>query len=166
MNKKILTIFVVLSLLAMLALPAFAVMPTETAITYFRKVETVLTYDSFWAGESHVLIIKDSTRLGSIYEGTDMSGPKLFDFTQYGSVQFNFKEGKHNWHFYHVWTSTIYPDSGFKGKFNGDSFNPTYGWYVVDGVLQGYGEFAGQKLVVQMARIPPNDALITGFLYS
>jgi hypothetical protein len=129
-------------------------------------VEAVLSTEMFWAGESSILVITESVRIGSIYEGTDNTGTKLFTFTQVGSAIMNWKQGKTEWHFYHVWTSTT-DDGGFRGKLNGDAFTVAngglgMGWYVVSGVLQGYGDFKGQKLVINMARVPPNDAQILG----
>ena len=164
MRKKIIMLIITLLAIVMFAVPlAQAAKPTETPITYFREVETVISMEGGMSGESHMYIVKESIRIGSIYEGTDNTGTKLFTFTQWGSAMMNWKQGKTIWHFYMVWTSTT-ADGGFKGKLNGDAFTPTMGWYTVSGVLQGYGEFEGQKLVVEMARTPPNDALITGVL--
>jgi hypothetical protein len=164
MKNKILAIFVGFLVISMFAIPVMAA-PTTENIEYFRKVEISDPYSGRMSGESHVYVLHESVRHGSIYvDGDDTTGTKIFTFTQWGKLMMYFKQGKAIWKFYMVWTSTSDPDSGFKGKLNGDAVAPLYGWYTVSGVLQGYGDLQGQKLIVEMARIPPNDALITGTL--
>ncbi len=160
MNKKILGVFVALFVLAMFAVPVIA-KPTITPIEYFREVEEVVNTIGRPSGESSVYVIIESIRIGSIYEGTDNTGTKLFTFTQWGSCMMDMKQGKSVWHFYTIWVSTTV-DGGFKGKLNG--LNPLTGAYTVSGVLNGYGEFIGQKLTIQATRDPPSAAYITGEL--
>jgi len=159
-NKKILGIFVTVLALVIFAVPVMA-KPTQTPIEYFKEVEEVISVVGGTAGESDVYHIKVSERRGSIYEGTDNTGEKLFTFTQWGSCTMNRKQGRAEWHVYMIWVSTT-ADGGFKGKLNG--INPVSSVYTVSGVLNGYGELEGQKLTIEMTRDPPNSAYITGFL--
>ena len=171
MNKK-LVVFVGLLVITLLTIPVMAKKPVAEEITYFRKVEVTVNTEGHGTGSGNSnYVVTNSTRTGSIYDGTDVTGTKIFDFTQYGSCQMNLIQGYANWHFTHVWTIPGDPDSGFKGRLNGKAASTAngglgYGWYEVSGVLHGFGECIGQKLVIQMARIPPNDALVTGTLYS
>jgi hypothetical protein len=167
MNKKILMLTITLLAVAMFAFPlTHAVQPTETPVEYFKNVENVISMDWRFSGNSQfMVIVKESVRTGTIYEGTDTSGTKLFNFTQWGSCEQNYKLGKAQWHFYMDWIKFTDADSGFRGKLNGDAFGSTImelESYTVSGVLQGYGEFKGQKLIVEMARTPPNAAQIKG----
>jgi hypothetical protein len=165
MKKKILMITVTLLAISIFAFPlTYATQPTVKSIEYFRNVENRISTDWRFSGKSQfMVIVKESVRTGSIYEGTDVSGTKLFDFTQWGSCEQNYKLGKAQWHFYMDWIKDS--DSGFRGKLNGDASGSTYmemETYTVSGVLQGYGEFKGQKLMIEMVRIPPDNAQITG----
>jgi len=165
MKKKILMLTVTLLAISIFAFPVIhATQPTVTSIEYFRNVENTISVDWRFSGKSQfMVIVKESVRTGSIYEGTDVSGTKLFEFTQWGSCEQNYKLGKAQWHFYVDWIKDS--DSGFRGKLNGDTFGSTMmelESYTVSGVLQGYGEFKGEKLIVEMARTPPNAAQITG----
>ena len=161
MKKKILGIFAGFLVLAMLTGPVIA-KPTQTPIEYFREVENVISVIGGTAGKSSVYHIKVSERTGSIYEGTDNTGEKLFTFTQWGSCMMRMGEqSKSVWHIDMIWESTT-ADGGFKGKLNG--LNPLTGAYTVSGVLNGYGEFNGQKLTIEMTREPQTYAYITGYL--
>jgi hypothetical protein len=166
MNKKILRVFICLMTIAIFVVPlTHAVQPTETSIEYFRHVEDTVSVEWNLRG-NFMAIIKVSERSGSIYNGTDMFGDKLFNFTQWGSAEQNYKLGKAQWHFYMVWIKPTDADSGFRGELNGDASGSTFmemETYTVSGVLQGFGEFKGQKLMIEMVRIPPDNAQITGF---
>jgi hypothetical protein len=73
----------------------------------------------------------------------------------------NRKQDRAVWNVYMIWESTT-ADGGFKGKLNG--LNPVSSVYTVSGVLNGYGEFKGQKLTIEMTRDPPSYVHITGDL--
>ena len=163
MNKKILFVFVGLLALCFFSLPVIATQPTETPITYFKKTDNVISTEWRYAGESHIFIVMESIRTGSIYQGSSSSGPKLFDFHQVGKMMANPVAEKQVWHFEVIYTSTT-EDGGFKGMLNGqaDSSNPNM--YTVHGVLQGFGALKGQKLVVEVARTASSTALLTGML--
>jgi hypothetical protein len=167
MKKKILGILASLLIVTMFMVPVLA-KPTKTPVTYFRVVDAMEPVVWRFAGESHVFIVVESVRSGSIYEGTDDEGAKLFTFTQEGKMKANMGQGKQVWHFDQVWTSTTV-DGGFKGRLNGYAGGD--GLYEVTGVLQGFGDLKGQKLVIEGNRNPFPDpeyplgsADMTGFL--
>jgi hypothetical protein len=169
MKKKIFGIFVAALALAMFAIPVMA--KTETPIQYYKWVENIESTEWRWVapdrmgGESIIMMVTESIRTGSIYDGTDTSGEKLFTFTQNGFNMVNMKQGKQEWHFDVEWTSTTV-DGGFKGRLNGEGIGGPQ--FRVQGVLQGFGEFKGQKLTIEEIRDPPpppqpNGGQITGF---
>jgi hypothetical protein len=169
MKKKILGVFVGLLVLATFAVPVMA--KTETPIHYYKWVEVVVSTEWRWVapdrmgGESIIMMVTESTRTGSIYDGTDTSGTKLFTFTQTGNNMVNMKQGLQRWHFDVEWISTTV-DGGFKGRLNGEGIGGPQ--FRVQGVLQGFGEFEGQKLTIEEIRDPPPPAQpkgsqITGF---
>jgi hypothetical protein len=166
MKKKILEILASLLIVTMFVVPVLA-KPTKTSVTYFRVVDAMEPVDWRFAGESHVFIVVESVRSGSIYEGTDDEGAELFTFTQVGKMKANMGQGKQVWHFDQVWTSTTV-DGGFKGRLNG--YAGADGLYKVTGVLQGFGDLEAQKLVIEGNRNPSDpeyplgSATMTGFL--
>ena len=166
MKKKMLGILASLLIVTMFVVPVLA-KPTKTPVTYFRVVDAMEPVVWRFAGESHVFIVVESVRSGSIYEGPDDEGAKLFTFTQVGKMKANTGQGKQVWHFDQVWTSTTV-DGGFKGRLNG--YAGADGLYTVTGVLQGFGDLKGQELVIEGNRNPSDpeypmgSATMTGFL--
>ena len=164
MKKKILGVLVGLLVLATFAVPVMA--KTETPVTY-TKVCTGMTVDWMYAGKSGIFHVLRSEQAGVVYEGDQNLGdPSLasFTYTMIGKMMANPYEEKQIWHFDAVWTSTTV-NGGFKGKLNGQAGADSL--FTVQGVLQGFGELKGQKLVVEGERQAPamaNIAIFTGYL--
>lgn len=162
MNKKTLFVFVGLLAIAIFAVPVSA-KPTQTPITYFKETDYVISTEWRYPGESHIFLVTESIRGGSIYEGTDNTGPKLFDFIQIGKMMSNPIAGKQVWYFDVVYTSTSV-NGGFEGVLNGQANSSNPNMFTVHGILQGFGDLKGQKLVVEVTRTTPSTSLITGML--
>jgi hypothetical protein len=167
MKKKIFGIFVAALALAMLALFVVPVMAKQagTEVTYYSLVPpTGMTYPKvLFCGDSGNNLIK------SHYEGTIFADQTktipLFDFVQDGKVRTQ-STGDQVWHFKQVWTKIGDPDSGFEGSLNGkgylidpNAFPPSE--YTVSGILNGFGEYNGQKLVLEYSW---SDFCISGIL--
>jgi len=161
MNKKILGIFVSLLVVTMFTVPAIA-KPTEIEVTYTKKRIGPMVVE--WKDAGPIFHVVKSEQSGVIYEGDqDLGDPTLasFTFTAIGKMHNNPSSLKQVWHFDYVWTSVDDPDSGFKGRLNGYAGDDSL--FTVQGVLQGFGELKGQKLVVEAERQAPTSAGIAIF---
>ena len=89
----------------------------------------------------------------------------LFDFVQDGKVTTR-STHEQVWHFQQVWTKIGDPNSGFKGSLNGKGYYIDSGVYppsefTVSGILNGFGEYNGQKLYLEYSW---SDFCIKGIL--
>ena len=151
MNKRILGIFVTVLALAMFAVPVMA-KPTETEVTYIGQWTMDMIYPKIvLCGESGNSLVKSYVE-GEIINLATMQHE--FDYVQEGKVTTNGKTLIMEWHFKQLWTKVGDPDSGFKGTLNGKGSYlpgnmPPY-TFDVSGVLNGFGELNGQKLIVEV----------------
>ena len=164
MNKKVLGIFVSLLVMAMFAVPVMA-KPTETEVTYTKKRIGAMAMEWRMAGKSPIFHVVRSEQSGFVYEGAEAVGDPVFSYTAIGKMHSNPSSLKQIWHFDYMWTSIADADSGYKGRLNGQAIGGPY--FIVSGVMQGFGDFKGQKLVVECERQPPTSsgiAIFTGSL--
>lgn len=163
MEKKILGAFVGLLAISIFFVPVIA--KTQTPITYTKQADYLIP-DFRSVGKNHddgltagsVYQILNSEQAGSIWEGGSTTGDPAFTYFTMGKMIFNFVSGKAVWQFDTEWTSAT-EIGGFEGVLNGES-GPD-GVFIVQGVLQGFGYFKGQKLVVQEERQGPNSMMST-----
>jgi len=163
MNKRIFGVFFSLVVVAMFIVPVMA--KTETEVTYTKERVGPMKIEHLSSGESHVFHILRSEQSGFIYEGDEPVGDPVYSFTAVGKNMINRKQDIQIWHFDYVWTSTEDENSGFKGRLNGNAGADSL--FTVQGVLQGFGELKGQKLVVKAERQTPMSAgiaIFTGLL--
>lgn len=165
MNKKILGLLVSLVAIAMLSVPALA-KTSETQVTYTKVRIGPMAVEYKNAGP--IFHVTKSEQSGVIYEG-NIEDPTLasFTYTAIGKMHSNPASLRAIWHFDYVWTSVTDANSGFKGRLNG--YAPGTPFFVVQGVLQGFGNFKGQQLVVKCERQAPSTAgiaLVTGSLWT
>ena len=163
MKKKIFGIFVAALALAMFAVPVMA-KQAGTPVTYYSPEPPIgMTYPKIlFCGDSGNNLIK------SHYEATifaDLAKTiPLFDFVQDGKVRTQ-STGDQVWHFKQVWTKIGDPASGFEGSLNGKGHYIGAGFppseFTVSGILNGFGEYSGQKLILEYSW---SDMCITGIL--
>ncbi len=167
MNKKIFGLLVGLLVLVMLSVPVLA-KTSETEITYTKVRVGPMAVE--WKQAGPIFHVVKSEQSGVIYLGDqDLGDPELasFTYTATGKMHNNPAILRQVWHFDYVWTSIAVADSGFKGRLNGDAVGN--GLFTIQGILQGFGEFKGQKLVVVAERQTPTSAgiaIVTGSLYT
>ena len=160
MKKKFLGVLVSLIVISMFTVPAFA-KPTETEITYTKKRVGPMALEWMMAGKSHIFHVVKSEQSGFIYVGDEAVGDPVFEYTAIGKMHTNSKSGIQPWHFDYVWTSIAKPDSGFEGRLNGLAIGNSM--FIVSGILHGFGDFEGEKLVVEAERQSPRTSGIAIF---
>jgi len=160
MKKKILGTALVLTFLAILVIPVMA-KSTETPVTYTKQRVGPMVVEWRMAGKSPIFHVVRSEQSGLVYEGDEAVGVPMFSYTAIGKMHTIPASGKQIWHFDYVWTSIDDVDSGFEGRLNGQAVgNPLF---TVSGILNGFGDFKGEKLVVEAERQSPSSAGIAIF---
>jgi len=160
MKKKILRIVVTVLALAMFAVPVMAT-PAGDEVTYYVLQEWDTYHKILFCGESGNSLVK-SDRGGYIMN--EAKDTNLFVWNQFGSVTTSHK-GTQVWHLKQLWTVVGDETSGFKGSLNGKGAYVPLGIppyeFTISGVLNGFGDLQGQKLIVEFTS---SDLKIAGIL--